>query len=202
MNLSSLATRHFATSYTLGSLSVIDGSLSYLYSTVPLRLASTSAIDLRLMSPGYRQLQPSPVAARARKGALLCGRLYLPSGILEALYVKRVGATTQLRVTAVSDSQRKHGGTIMGILQHDTGRWCSEYLYSTDVALLGWRGLYNFGRDNVKDGAGADRPVWRCSAGAELYYGVLNKSAGSMLSFFFPSRPAQPQIRGRHGRGG
>jgi len=180
MNLSSLATRHFATSYTLGSLSVIDGSLSYLYSTVPLHLASTAAIDLRLVSPGYRQLEPPPSRPTTRNDALLYGRMYLPCGTLEALYLKRLGATTQVRITAVSDEQLKHGGTIMGILQHDTGRWCSEYLYSTDVALLGWRGLYNFGRDTVPTKEeGADRPVWRCSAGAELYYGVLNKSAGS-----------------------
>jgi len=66
----------------------------------------------------------------------------------------------------------------MAMLQHDNGKWCSEYLYSTDVALLGWRGLYNFGPEPVQDG---DKPVGRFSGGAEAYYGVLNKSAGSMF---------------------
>lgn len=32
-------------------------------------------------------------------------------------------------------------------MQHDTARHSSEYIYSTDSALLGIRGLYNFGPD-------------------------------------------------------
>ena len=63
VHLSSLATPHFATSYTLGTVGMIDGSVSYLYSTVPFNnLPSRSAlIPLRKLSPGYRQVQP-PVA--------------------------------------------------------------------------------------------------------------------------------------------
>jgi distribution and morphology protein 10 len=177
MHLSSLSTPNFATAYTLGSLSVIDGSLSYLYSSLPLSLARSKDVDLRLLSPGYRQLLPSRTPTQSN-AALLYGRMFLPRGTLEALYLRRLGATRQVRVTAVSDSRLKHGGTIMAMLQHDNGKWCSEYLYSTDVALLGWRGLYNFGPEPVQDG---DKPVGRFSGGAEAYYGVLNKSAGSMF---------------------
>ncbi|EAW13198.1 mitochondrial distribution and morphology protein 10 [Aspergillus clavatus NRRL 1] len=63
VHISSLATPHFATSYTLGTVGLIDGSVSYLYSTVPLdNTPSRSAlIPLRKLARGYRQVQP-PVA--------------------------------------------------------------------------------------------------------------------------------------------
>ena len=58
LNVSSLSSPNFATSYTLGSIGPVDGSLSYLYSTLPLRAKSRSNdIDLRHVIEGYRQLQ-------------------------------------------------------------------------------------------------------------------------------------------------
>lgn len=58
-HVSSLSSPNFATSYTLGSIGLVDGSLSYLYSSLPLStLASnSSAIDLHRLVPGYRRLQ-------------------------------------------------------------------------------------------------------------------------------------------------
>ena len=58
-HVSSLSSPNFATSYTLGSVGLVDGSLSYLYSSLPLKtLASqSSAIDLHHLVPGYRHLQ-------------------------------------------------------------------------------------------------------------------------------------------------
>jgi mitochondrial distribution and morphology protein 10 len=31
-------------------------------------------------------------------------------------------------------------------LQHDTGRWCTEYTYSAEDSMLGIRMLHNFGK--------------------------------------------------------
>jgi distribution and morphology protein 10 len=192
MHLSSLSTPHFATSYTLGSLSVIDGSLSYLYSSEPLTLAPSASIDLRLLSPGYRQLFPHPPPnPNTAQSTLLYGRMFLPRGTLEALYQRRLDAARQLRVTAVSDAKLRHGGTILAMLQHDAGKWCSEYLYSTDVALLGWRGLYNFA-PAAQDEEG--RPIGCLSAGAEFYYGLLNKSAGMSTGIRYATLPSHPGI--------
>lgn len=78
----------------------------------------------------------------------------------------------------------------MAMFQQDVGKWCSEYLYSTDGALIGIRGLYNFGRDprvaepptTATEGCAEEKAAGRFSAGAELYYGILNKSAGSLGS--------------------
>ncbi|KAI5814611.1 mitochondrial distribution and morphology protein 10 [Pyronema omphalodes] len=191
-HLSSLSTPNFATSYSLGSISVIDGSLSYLYSTLPLSSPKSADVDLRLLSPGYHQHHPWKYPSPTRDDALMYGRMFLPSGTLEALYLRRIGASKQVRVTAVSDSKLKHGGTILAMLQQDTGKWSSEYLYSTDVALLGWRGLWNFGEADPRPEG--DKPVGRFSGGAEVYYGVLNKSAGMSTGLRYTTLPQHPGI--------
>lgn len=61
MTLSSLATPHFATSYTLGSIGVVDGAISYLYSSVPLDgvVAQSDRIPLPALLRSYRQ-RPRP----------------------------------------------------------------------------------------------------------------------------------------------
>jgi hypothetical protein len=58
MQISSLAAPNFATSYTLGSVGVVDGSVSYLYSSLPLRKDfKSSRIDLHHVIRGYKHLQ-------------------------------------------------------------------------------------------------------------------------------------------------
>jgi hypothetical protein len=47
-----------------------------------------------------------------RIASLLYGRLYLPSSTLEALYMRRISPTQQLRLCCVSDSRLKNGGTV------------------------------------------------------------------------------------------
>lgn len=217
MNLSSLSSPNFATSYGFGNVGVVDGSVSYLSSSLPLTNVHRSCdVDLHAVTQGYRQLQElrCPEDPRYwevwqggiridRRAALLCGKMYLPASQLEALYLRRISPTQQVRLTAVSDSKLKSGGTIMAMLQQDTGKWCSEYLYITDGALIGARGLYNFGRDPRK----TDPPTTtaatsecsptseysgRFSMGAELYYGILNKSAGMSTGFRYSTLPNHP----------
>jgi distribution and morphology protein 10 len=58
MQISSLAAPNFATSYTLGSVGVVDGSVSYLYSSLPLQKDfRTSHIDLHNVIRGYKHVQ-------------------------------------------------------------------------------------------------------------------------------------------------
>lgn len=118
--------------------------------------------------------------------------MFLPQSTLEALYLRRLSPTRQLKVTAVSDSSLNNGGTMLAILQGDFGKYSTEYMYSTDSALMGVRGLYNFGPDpRVEPPAGdvAEPPHGRFSAGAELYYGLLNKSGGMSTGLRFTTLP-------------
>jgi distribution and morphology protein 10 len=57
LQISSLAAPNFATSYTLGSVGVVDGSLSYLYSSLPLsRKFKSSDLELHHVITGYKHL--------------------------------------------------------------------------------------------------------------------------------------------------
>jgi distribution and morphology protein 10 len=186
--------------------------VSYLYSSLPLRKDFNSArIDLHNVIRGYKHLQelrrPDDKWAWEmwhagkrvdRKNTLLYGRIFLPQSRLEALYLRRLSPTRQLRIAAVSDSNLNNGGTILTLLQHDAGKYSTECMYSTDSALMGFRGLYNFGPDPrvaPTEPARTDpvEPVHgRFSAGAELYYGILNKSGGISTGVRFTTLPSHP----------
>lgn len=190
----------------------MDGSLSYLYTSLPLRAISQSGkIDLHDVIRGYRQIQElhKPEDSRAweewhggrridRRNSLFYGRLYLPQSTLEALYLRRMSPTQQLKLSAVSDSRLKNGGTILALHQYDVGKYSAETLYSTDGGLIGLRGLYNFGpdpRDEMTEPPRIeDRFYGRFSAGGEMYYGSLNKSGGVSFGGRFATLPAHKGI--------
>ena len=212
LSLSSLSSPNFATSYALGSVGLVDGSLSYLYSSLPLEATSRSGkIDLREVIRGYRQIhelrKPDEswmweqwLAGKRidKRDTLLYGRLYLPQSTLEALYLRRLSPTQQLKLSAVSDNRLRNGGTILALHQYDVGKYSTETLYSTDGGLVGFRGLYNFGPDPrievTEPPRTDDRLYGRFSAGAEMYYGALNKSGGISFGGRFATLPAHKGI--------
>jgi distribution and morphology protein 10 len=112
----------------------------------------------------------------------------------------------QVQLSAVSERSLRNGGTLLGLVQYDTGKYGVEGLASTDGGLLGVRGLYNFGGDcssaasppastanSENNGNGQsgerDRIYGRFSAGGEVYYGTLNKSGGMSLGARFATLP-------------
>ncbi|TAQ84622.1 hypothetical protein B7494_g7053 [Chlorociboria aeruginascens] len=208
LDLSSLASPHFATSYALGSVGLVDGSISYLYTSLPLPTnAQSGHVELRNVISGYRQIQELRRPEESwmweqwqagkridKRDMLLYGRLYLPQSTLEALYLRRMSPTQQLRLSAVSDGRLRNGGTILALHQYDVGKFSTETLYSTDGGLIGVRGLYNFGpdpRQEVTEQISTDgRFYGRFSAGAEMYYGALNKSGGVSVGGRFATLPA------------
>lgn len=221
LHVSSLSSRNSAASYTLSTTGVVDGSLSYLYSSLPLQLPSRSdQIDLHSLIRGYKQLQELGAPDDAswwevwhggrrvdQRDTLLYGRLYLPRSTLEALYLRRLSPTRQLKVSCISDAALVNGGAVLASVENDHGKYSTEYLYSTDSGLLGVRGLYNFGPDprevRVVPTVVADPDtgteiavmretepvVGRFSAGAELYYGLLNKTGGVSTGVRFTTLP-------------
>ncbi|KAK4114951.1 hypothetical protein N656DRAFT_704066 [Canariomyces notabilis] len=236
LTLSSLATPNFATSYQLGSIGIVDGSISYLHSSIPLTstVAQSDRIPLPALLRSYRRLHDlgsiegeqsvdkvgdedtPPVNAPAGVHHALCqnghtllyGRLYLPQSLLEGLVVRRFNPSLQVQLSAVSEQSLKNGGTVLGLVQYDKGKYGVEGLASTDGGLLGVRGLYNFGGDAASsakspptsavssDANGNGQPVekeriyGRFSAGGEVYYGTLNKSGGMSLGARFATLPA------------
>lgn len=123
---------------------------------------------------------------------LLYGRMYLPRPSLEALYMRRISPATQLKISCVSHSDISQGATLLTLIQRDVGKHSTEYLYSTDSALLGFRGLYNFGpdpRDKSNQAISPEHLHGRFSAGMEVYYGLLNKSGGVSTGLRFTTLP-------------
>jgi mitochondrial distribution and morphology protein 10 len=100
---------------------------------------------------------------------LLYGRLYIPTGRVDALYSTRLRPNLQALVAAISDprsnslsAERSRGtnvptSNVMLSLQHDTGRTCTEYTWSAEDSMWGVRLLHNFGKlvtpvDTSEDG--------------------------------------------------
>ncbi|KAI9731028.1 MAG: Mitochondrial distribution and morphology protein 10 [Cirrosporium novae-zelandiae] len=214
LHLSSLSTPNFATSYTLHAIGPVTGSISYLYSSISLSPSPgtlSSTVPLPALTSSYKSLR-APVAPaesweyeiwhRGRRvdkaSTLLYGRVFLPHSTLEALYLHRLSPANLLRLSAVSDTRLRNGGTILALLQHDTGKYTTEYLYSTDSALFGIRGLYNFGPDPLPAATTALTsndtipPPSLLSAGAEFYYSPLNSSGGLSTGLRFTTLPSHP----------
>ncbi|KAL1863395.1 Mitochondrial distribution and morphology protein 10 [Paecilomyces lecythidis] len=219
VHLSSLSTPQFATTYTLGTVGLIDGSVSYLFSTLPLNNtpSRSSLIPLRKLVPGYRQVQ-SPVAPvrdwgwdallegsipatkeeeAQRKATLLHATLHLPPpSTLNALFLRRLSPTTQLSLALCSTrgppmSKSAPQAAVLAQLSHDTGKYSNEYLFSTDNTLFGWRGLWNFGPDprEKKDGS-SPTPLSLLSAGGEAYYSPVSSLVGMSTGLRFSTLPA------------
>lgn len=99
---------------------------------------------------------------------------------------------------------RGRGGDVSNImlnLQHDVGKWCTEYTWSAEDGMWGVRVLHNFGRlgmpidspgENGSSAPGSRVGVkrvdeedavegglkGRVSVGAELYFSAKERSAG------------------------
>ncbi|WPG99838.1 Mitochondrial distribution and morphology protein 10 [Acrodontium crateriforme] len=213
LHISSLSSPNFATSYTLGSTGVVDGSLSFLYSSLGLHFKSKSRnVHLGNVVSGYRQLRElhkherlaqelmgyDGAETQKKKDSLLYGRLYLPGSTLEALYLRRISPTSLLRLNCVSDDSLPNGGTLLALLQNDNGKYSHEYLYSTDSSLFGVRGLYNFGYDPrfplLRPSGRRPAHPWdhqngRLSIGAEAYFSPVNKSGGISTGLRFTTLP-------------
>jgi mitochondrial distribution and morphology protein 10 len=164
-------TPRFANSYHLGSVGIVDGSISYLYSSIPLGAhltPGTDALHLPALCRAYHGLNAlprreplaalTPTTSWADSPTMLYGRLYLPQSRLEALLVRRFSPGLQFQLRAVSSDVLKDGGSVLGLAQYDVGKYSAEGLASSDGGLLGLRGVYNFGGDASGEAPAASAP--------------------------------------------
>ncbi|KAJ2963766.1 hypothetical protein NQZ79_g1326 [Umbelopsis isabellina] len=182
MVMSKLPTPVFKPSYTIDALPSLNGSIGYLYTSRSLDVDTSATVDFKDTLARIRPYQPiTPYRPDHAQDYLIYGRMFLPGGNLEAVYSRRISETTQYVITAFNDP-RKLGSALVSLqLQRDTGRHCTEFSYTTDDGLLGLRALYNFGHDRFASGQ------W--SAGAELYYGILDKSGGFSTGLRYQTVP-------------
>jgi mitochondrial distribution and morphology protein 10 len=182
----------------------ICGYVSYLFSSIPLVIPSKSAlVPLSALIIGYNHVSAPPAPEdpvywetwqRGRRvdsrASLFYGRVFLPKGRVEGLYLRRSSPTSLFQIRGVSDDSLPNGGNLLGIIQTDAGRYSTEFLLNSDSALLGLRGIYNFGPD-PRDPAAATRPppLSLFSMGFEAYYGILNKAVGMSTGLRFTTLP-------------
>lgn len=118
-----------------------------------------------------------------------------------------MAAISDPRHSLFSNERARTGASssnVMLSLQHDTGRWCTEYTYSAEDGMWGVRCLHNFGKigatpvdppDDTSKSSSKPKRVdeedamegglkGRISAGAEFYLSRQEKSAGGMCNTF------------------
>ena len=81
--------------------------------------------------------------------------MYIPSGRLDAFYTTRISSTLQASISCITEPQanvtpgidmNSTSGSALFRLQHDTGRWGTEYSWNSDGGILGLCVLRNFSR--------------------------------------------------------
>jgi hypothetical protein len=86
---------------------------------------------------------------------LLSGLMYIPSGRLDAFYTTRISPSLQGSISCITEPQtniqpgydmNSSSGSALFRLQHDTGRWGTEYSWNSDGGIFGLCVLRNFGR--------------------------------------------------------
>lgn len=226
----------FNTSYTMNALPTLTGSIGYIFTSCDLDVKNSSNVPFKDMVDRFKihDRPRKPVGKEElflggqninAREYLLYGRYYVPTSRLDALYSVRLTPTLQALVAAVSNPRTRlspsstpsaspsapsSAGNILFSLQHDTGRWCSEYSWSADDGMWGVRVLHNFGRlageaidaerAARKERQRGERRVdeeermegglrGRLAAGAELYFSLKEKSAGVSTGIRFTTLP-------------
>ncbi|KAJ3824304.1 mitochondrial distribution and morphology protein 10 [Lentinula raphanica] len=223
----------FKTTYSMNAMPSLNGSVGYIFTSCDLNVKSSGDVRFKDMIERFRVYdQPRRPEVKGEewlagervdtRDYLMYGRLYIPTGRLDALYSTRISSNLQGILAAISDppsplSTRANVSNLMLSLQHDVGKWCTEYTYSAEDSMWGIKALHNFGRiagsgsssestqtptrigvkrvdeeDAVEGGLRG-----RLSAGAEIYFSAKEKSAGVSTGIRFSTIPdAKPPSAG------
>ncbi|TFK94712.1 mitochondrial distribution and morphology protein 10 [Polyporus arcularius HHB13444] len=157
----------FKTTYSMNALPSLNGSVGYIFTSCDLDVKGSGDVRFKDMVDRFRVFdQPRRPEGKEEewlagervntRDYLLYGRIYVPTGRLDALYSTRITPTLQGMIAAISDPRvplssersRSHSpsSNVMFSLQHDTGKVCTEYTWSAEDGMWGVRSLYNFGR--------------------------------------------------------
>ncbi|EED84728.1 predicted protein [Postia placenta Mad-698-R] len=227
----------FKTTYSMNALPSLNGSIGYIFTSCELDVKGSGDVRFKDMVDRFRVYdQPRRPEGKEEewlagervdtRDYLLYGRVYIPTGRLDALYSTRLSPTLQAMVAAISDPRSSlfaesprgiaaPSSNIMFSLQHDTGKWCTEYTWSAEDGMWGVRCLHNFGKvggpsepveDSEKSTAAPTKTrsgvkrideedamegglKGRISAGAEFYFSAKEKSAGVSTGIRFTTLP-------------
>ncbi|CAG8458739.1 13590_t:CDS:10 [Ambispora leptoticha] len=158
--LSKMPTPLFKSSYCMNALPTLSGSIGYLLTSRPLLVDPSARVPFEEVvdrfniyySPQNLSNNNDDQDNRVKiKDYLLFARMYIPTTRLEALYSKRFSPNLQCVVAGISDLKYRAASHLTAELHYDAEKWCTEFSFSTEGALFGIKGLYNFTGDNGKD---------------------------------------------------
>ncbi|KAF8164931.1 mitochondrial distribution and morphology protein 10 [Crassisporium funariophilum] len=221
----------FKTTYSMTAMPSLHGSVGYIFTSCDLDVKSSGNVRFKDMIERFKVYdqprRPDPRDEEWLAGErvdtrdyLLYGRFYLPTGRLDALYSTRISSTVQALVAAISDpptnvppefrGRNADPSNIMVNVQHDVGKWCTEYTWSAEDGMWGVRMLHNFGKlgttsEVAEDSASSRKRVGvkrvdeedavegglkgRVSVGAEVYFSAKERSAGVSTGIRFTTLP-------------
>ena len=199
---SSKTTDYLASSFTLSNHHQINGSLAYLYSSIPLtNTMGTKDVSLQDAIAGFRIIEPL-VGLRSKlknnimsnRSSLLYGRMYFPGSALEAMIIKRLTKNSQLLIKCVNNPHLEKNGTMIVYLQNNTAKYLRELIYSTNEALIGLRCLYNLGDATSHNFTNINPAVIPkfdnsvVSIGTEIWYAARTMSPGLSAALRYSTR--------------
>ncbi|KAJ7499132.1 mitochondrial distribution and morphology protein 10 [Mycena latifolia] len=221
----------FKTTYSMNAMPSLNGSVGYIFTSCDLDVKASGNVRFKDMIERFKVYdQPRRPEAKEeewlagervdKRDYLLYGRFYLPTGRLDALYSTRLTPTLQALVAAISHPPSNlatdiggRGANVSNLivnLQHDVGKWCTEYTWSADDSMWGVRVLHNFGKLGIPVDTSDDNSATaggpglkrvdeedavegglrgRVSAGAEFYFSAKERSAGVSTGFRFTTLP-------------
>ncbi|PPQ79534.1 hypothetical protein CVT25_003416 [Psilocybe cyanescens] len=221
----------FKTTYAMTAMPSLQGSVGYIFTSCDLNVKSSGNVRFKDMIERFKVYdqprRPDPKEEEWLAGEnvsardyLLYGRFFLPTGRLDALYSTRLTPTIQASISAISDppssehpelrGRRADLSNVMINVQHDVGKWCTEYTWSAEDEMWGVRMLHNFGKlglstESPSEDAAAKRRVGmkrvdeedavegglkgRVSLGAEIYFSAKERSAGVSTGIRFTTLP-------------
>lgn len=206
LDVSSMATGYLALTFTLSNNLTVNGSLAYLYTSVPLHnMLGTRDISLQDAIAGFKVIDPKSDKKphEGGKGAngggtLLYGRMYFPGSCLEAMMIKKLTAQTQLLVKCINNPHIQNDGTMIVYLQKNTPGFLREFIYSTNELLFGFRCLYNLNNkeepQHLASDSGTDIAIIPkfdnsvFSVGTEIWYAARSLSPGLSASMRYSTR--------------
>lgn len=202
LDISSKTTDYLASSFTLSNYNVINGSLAYLYSSLPLKnTVGTKNISLQEAISGFKVLEPiykeetiDNFKKFGNRNLLLYGRMYFPGSALESMIIKQLSPQTQLLIKSISNPNIAKNGTMIIYLQSNTPKFSREFVYSTNEALMGFRCLFNFGNTSNSKKNEYSSPIIpkldnsMVSIGTEVWYAAMTMSPGFSTAFRYSTK--------------
>lgn len=157
LEISSRTTDNLASSLSISNNNIVNGSLAYIYSSVPLSKINTSKeLFLNDVIMGEKPMSKYTSDIRVNndddhlnnknkktKYSFLYGRFFFPEFLLNAMIVKSISNNSQLLVKCVNNPKNEKKSGMIFYFQKNVEKYLRDFVFSTNENLIGFRCIYN-----------------------------------------------------------